>query len=80
MINLINWSDGNFEECIIPYSSGVEISINVPMPLEKRTYIVFKIRAKDIFDTVSDWTTLEIMIPRNKVYANWFLRLLDHFP
>lgn len=32
----------------------LRVSINGTIPLEKGTYVIFKIRAKDIFDAESD--------------------------
>ncbi len=36
--------------------------------------------AKDCYGAESDWTILEIIIPRNKIFVDWISRLLDRFP
>ena len=77
---LINWSDGT-QVWTDFYASGEEITINVTIPLEKGTYKIFKIRAKDIFGEESDWAVLEITVPRNRapIYS-LFQLFLDRFP
>jgi len=77
---LINWSDGT-QDVTDYYASGEEITINVTIPLEKGTYILFKIKAIDILGSESDWAVLEIEVPRNRATLNslyhWFL---ERFP
>ncbi len=72
---LINWSDGT-QEWTGYYASGEEITINVNIPIEKGTYVLFKIKAKDIFGAESDWATLKVTIPRTRAW----LRFIDMFP
>ena len=77
---LIYWSNGT-EDWIGPYPSGENFTIDVAIPLEKGTYVLFKIRAIDIFGAESDWAILEVIVPRNKATYNplfhWFL---ERFP
>jgi len=73
----INWSDGTID-WFGPYESGEEITINVTIPLEKGTYVLFKVKAKDIFDAESDWAILEVTVPKSQ--NMWFLRWLERFP
>ena len=74
---LINWSDGT-EEWTGYYASGEEITINVTIPSEKGTYVIFKIRAEDILGAESDWATLEVIVPRTR--ASSYLWFLERFP
>ncbi len=77
---LINWGDGT-QEWTDYYASKEEITINVTIPLEKGTYVIFKIKAKDIFGAVSDWATLEVTIPRNRAtHTSCWLRFINMFP
>lgn len=77
---LINWSDGT-QEWTGYYASGEEISINVTIPLEKGTYVLFKIKAKDVFGLESDWAILEVTVPRNRatIYSLFHL-FFERFP
>ena len=76
----IDWGDNNTMETDW-HASGEEITINVTIPLETGTYVIFKIKAKDVFGLESDWATLEVTVPRNKATVNslfhWFL---ERFP
>jgi len=74
---LINWSDGT-QWWTGFYESGEEITINVTIPLEKGTYVLFKVKAKDIFGAESDWAILEVTVPKNQ--NMWFLQWLERFP
>ncbi len=75
---LINWSDGT-QEWTGFYESGEEFTINVTIPpLDKGTYVIFKVKAKDIYDAESDWGYLEIEIPRTR--ATSYLWFLERFP
>jgi len=77
---LINWSDGTQDETGY-YASGEEIKINVTIPSEKGTYVIFKIKAIDVFGAESGWATLEVTVPRNRatIYS-LFQLLFDKFP
>jgi hypothetical protein len=57
----IEWGDGQVSEWIGPYTSGATASVTHQWD-EQGTYII-KVKAKDIFDTESDWATLEITMP-----------------
>ena len=74
---LINWSDGSQDETDY-YTSGEEIAINVTIPSEKGSYVIFKIKAIDIFGAESNWATLEVTVPRSRAALNtlvlWFLK------
>ncbi len=61
----IDWGDGSGEVCIGPYPSGV-----CPPPVshtwsEQGIYII-KAKAKDTHDAESEWSTLEVTMPKSK--------------
>jgi len=75
----INWSDGTGEMCIGPYPSGEEVALNHTW-YEKGTYII-KAKASDRYGNESDWGTLEVKMPKNKIIANLlFQRLIQNYP
>jgi hypothetical protein len=77
---IIDWLDGEVEKTG-PYASGENVNITVTIPAERGTYELFTIKAKDIYGAESNWTILEIVVPRNKVIHNpIFLRFLERFP
>ena len=76
----INWSDGTME-WFGPYESGEELIINVTIPLERGTYELFKVKARDIFGAESDWAIFEVTVPKNQQASNmWYLGWLERFP
>jgi parallel beta-helix repeat protein len=76
---LINWSNGTQEETGF-FASGENITLNVTIPFDKGTYFIFKIKAKDVFDEESDWSILEITVPKSHNPIWWLNNLLDRFP
>ena len=66
----VNW-DG-------PYKSGDEI-IKTNSWTEKGTYTI-SVKAKDINGAESDWATLEVTMPKNKVINKPFIYLLQGYP
>jgi rhodanese-related sulfurtransferase len=77
----INWSDGTNITYIGPYNSNEEIQINHTWE-EKRTYII-KVKAVDYYQDESDWATLEVSIPKNKIFFlfyNFPEWLFERFP
>ena len=77
----VNWSDGTTETWIGPYASNEEVIISHAWE-EKDTYTI-KVKAKDYYGNESNWATLEVTIPKNKVFnynfpfLNW---LFERFP
>jgi len=51
-----------------PYTSGVEITRNHTW-YEKGTYMI-RAKAKDVYGAESDWGTLKVTMPKNKIYIN----------
>lgn len=75
----IDWDDGNTDEWIGPYNS--ETNITISHLWEKRGTYGVKVKAKDTFDSESDWTELWVSIPRNKpVYNILFRWITERFP
>lgn len=67
LLYLIDWGDGKKEEWIGPFSSGEEITVS-------HTWVSvgsfnFKVKVKDPFNQESDWATLKVTMPRNKVIS-----------
>jgi hypothetical protein len=56
----IEWGDGNVEEWIGLYDSGEEVTIGHTW-LDQGEYTI-RAKAKDIYDTESDWSTLDVKI------------------
>lgn len=74
----IDWGDNTGEVCIGPFTSGEEVTVTHTWA-EKGTYII-KIKTRDINDAESDWTTLDVNMPKNKQTSSFpFLRFLVRF-
>ena len=74
----IKWGDGSDNLWSIPQNSGEPYCENHTWYLPINYTIIAK--AKDCHGAESDWTSLEIIIPRNKIFVSWILRFLDRFP
>jgi hypothetical protein len=75
---LIDWGDGNESGWLGPYDSGSEINLSHVWVL-KNEYVI-KVKAKDSHDQQSDWTILEVSIPKNKQVRSIILRFLQNHP
>ena len=81
----VDWGDETNTGWIGPYESGDEVVVSHRW-MKRNTYTV-QVKAKDTYDRESDWTTLEVTMPKNKaIYVNhpilnWlFERLPNLFP
>jgi len=77
----IDWGNEDNEEWIGPYGSGEQVTIKHTWK-KQGTYII-RVKAKDNFDAESDWTTLEVSMPKNKAINPFMLfleRLIEQFP
>jgi len=79
----IEWGDGNIEEWIGSYDSGEEVIISHSWD-EQKTYTI-RAKAKDSHDAQSDWTTLEVSMPKNKqstnsLFLQFLQNLIQRFP
>ena len=70
----IEWGDGKDTGWIGPYDAGDTITLNHRWH-SKDTYFI-RAKAKDNFDEESSWATMEISIPRTRVWQGF----LDMFP
>ena len=73
----IQWGDDAPEICIGPYTSGKEQS-NSHSYFEG-TYII-KIKARDINGAESNWESLELSVPKNKIISSFFFKFLENQP
>ena len=68
--------DETFEDWIGPYESGETINLDHTWD-EQGTYTL-RAKAKDIYDSESDWSILEVKMPVNKFFSNSiFLNLIN---
>jgi hypothetical protein len=75
----IDWEHGTPSKWDGPFPSGSVINYNYSWRSGGK-YII-KAQTQDSYGLLSDWGTLEIIIPRNRVsLSQLFLRILYHFP
>jgi hypothetical protein len=72
----VDWGDGSNTGWFGPFHSGTEASISHSWDAEQ-TYSM-KVKVKDQFDAESDWTTIEVMIPKNKIVSVIYCFLQSH--
>jgi hypothetical protein len=72
----IDWQDGNIQEWAGPYNSNVTQTFTHTWD-EQGEYSV-RAKAKDQYDFESEWTTLEISLPKNKQINNPILQFLEN--
>jgi thiol-disulfide isomerase/thioredoxin len=66
----IEWGDGDIEEWIGPFESASSININ-HIWQEKGDFII-RVKAKDDYNSESDWGTLELKMPKFYQYTSYF--------
>jgi len=77
----IDWGDGTNSGWTTYSESGGNVEL-IHKWDEQNTYII-KAKAKDIYGAESDWTTLEVSMPKNKAINPFILfleRLIERFP
>ena len=76
----IDWGDGSIEEWIGPYNSGEKIIINHTW--KKKDDYIIKAKSKDASDAEGPWGSLQINIPRPKVFSfiQILVRIIQKFP
>jgi hypothetical protein len=74
----VDWGDTTNSGWVGSSASGVDVIVNHTWA-KKGTYTV-KAKAKDVNDAESDWTTLEVIVPRTVSINNLFLRFFERFP
>jgi parallel beta-helix repeat protein len=62
-----DWGDGTTSDWTSFVESGTEIYVSHTWK-NKGTYEI-KVKAKDIYELESDWSTLEMIVPKNKTYS-----------
>jgi hypothetical protein len=79
LVYCIDWGDGTEEIFVGPFGSWEEISVKHNWT-ERGTYEI-KAKASDIYGAESDWSTLVIDMPKNKIVTNTpFLNFLENHP
>jgi len=73
---LIDWGDGDTD--IASGESNEEVTLKHTWS-SQGNYII-KAKAKDVQGAESDWATLEVSMPKNKVINRPFLRFLENHP
>ena len=75
----VDWDDGTYDDWFGPFASGTD-TIASHIWNEKGEYTI-KVKAKDTFGHESDWATLPVTMPRNRLLTSpFFMRLLERFP
>jgi hypothetical protein len=73
----VDWGDGQMEEWIGPYDSGEQAIVTHSWE-DQGTYII-QVKARDIYEAESEWTTLEISMPQNRVPSPFFVGYRSYF-
>jgi len=76
IIYLIDWGDGDTD--IASGESNEEVTLKHTWS-SQGNYII-KAKAKDVHGAESDWATLEVSMPKNKLINTPFLRFLENHP
>ena len=74
----ICWGDNEIIYIYGPYPSGEEITLSYNWT-DKGTYSI-TCWARDIYDAISNTTSFEVTIPRDKATSNMLFRLSEKFP
>ena len=74
----IEWGDGTNSGWIGPYPSGEERIVSHAW--ENKGSFIIKAKAKNTEGTETDWSTLEITMPKNKQINTPFFQLLENHP
>ena len=73
----VNWTDNTSNQLVGPYHSGEEATLG-HIWSEKGTYTL-KVKAKDIYGAESDWATLTVTMPCDRIVNTPFMQFLQHF-
>lgn len=74
----VDWGDGTNSGWTVLSASGVDVTLSHTWT-KKGTYTV-KAKAKDIYNAESDWTILEVKVPRVISINDLFLQFLQNHP
>ena len=81
LIYEVNWGDGFEEKSLFFSPSGEQISFNHSW--ENKGNYTIMVRSMDYYGAISDWSTLEVTMPKNKSLIEFkplILRLIQRFP
>ena len=75
----VDWGNGTFGLWQGPYDCNSTVKINQTWS-QQGTYTI-RAQAKDIYGGESDWGTLDVTMPKNKIlHYSFILRFLERFP
>jgi hypothetical protein len=74
----IEWGDGRRFKWIGPYESGEQVTKSHAWTYDGNYTI--RVKARDIYGAESDWATMELTLPKNKVFINPFLQFFENHP
>ncbi len=75
----VTWGDGLGAKWLGPYPSGTCVLVQ-HMWFEKGNFNI-QVQARDIYDSESDWGTLEVKMPKSKPYFNTLIyQFLENHP
>jgi hypothetical protein len=74
----IDWGDNTTSRWIGPYASGSTGSASHTWT-EKGTYTI-RAKAQDVYGLESNWSTLQVKIPRNRAIDNPLLKFFEDHP
>jgi len=78
MYYYIDWGDGTIDEWIGPHPAGEEINVTHTWEVEGNYTI--QVKAKNSLEMETDYLTLEVSMPKTKIFTHPFLRFLEHHP
>jgi hypothetical protein len=67
----VDWGDGNVEDWFGPYPSGKIVRLSHSWSVNEP--IEIKVKAKNIYESESEWGTLNVLFPRFKTFETTFL-------
>jgi len=74
----IDWGDGTSSGWIRYRPSGIEF--NSPHIWDMQGSYEIKVKAKDVYNAESDWTALEVSMPKNNIPSGPFYKFLQNHP
>jgi len=74
----VDWGDDNYSGWVGPFASEVDVILNHTWA-ESGTYTI-KAKAKDIYNAESNWTELEVNVPRARIINNFIGEIFKRLP
>ena len=72
----ISWGDGEIEEWIGPFNSGEKQTIEHTW--QENGEFTVELRAKDIFDSKSDWTIYQVTLQKYKEFLTIWYQIVSY--